>query len=40
MLIKDETLLITEYNKMPKGDIKEQVIGESYEMLQTDECRG
>lgn len=33
VLIKDENALITEYIKMPKGDIKEQVMGESHEML-------
>lgn len=32
MLIKDENILIMEYIKMPKGNIKEQVIWESHEM--------
>lgn len=30
---KGENLLFTAYTKMPKDDIKEQVIWESYEML-------
>ena len=37
---KGENLLFTVYIKMPKDDIKEQVIGELYETLQTVDCWG